>query len=299
MLTESVSPGSTRGVLLEPAGAANALVDVRTRQDDSSPHSPASDKESSEARKGDTATSPSNNQSSNVEKTLVATGKYRRERNDESSYDENFTRDFGDESSSREPETCLRDMEQPEVTGKYGKRMDDHSPYDKNVSRHFGYTGTEIPPEDPIEVDWKSPISKYAERPWDLQKTETSPSKQKLGTLMYMGNALRHKRWVTPIQRIETLAPSYPDRLPSLITPAFTGCEHPVQHLNAAAGSEKRYLPPQMTAVFTGHSPPPSEGLWTDSKFKVQLCIIGSTLMYYFRHSQSGTGGRCTGESRR
>jgi hypothetical protein len=148
--------------------------------------------------------------------------------------------------------------------------MDDHSPYGENVSRHFGYTGTEIAPEDPIEVDWKSSISKYAERPWVLRKIEISPRKQKLGTLMYMGNALRHKRWVTPIQRIETLTPSYPDRLPSLITPVFAGCEHPsLQHPSATAGSEKRCLPPQMTAVFIGHSLTPSEGLWTDSKFNV------------------------------
>jgi hypothetical protein len=71
VLTESISPGSTRGVLLELAGVENALVDVRTRQDISSPHSPASDKESSEAHTGDSATSPSNNQSANVEKQPV------------------------------------------------------------------------------------------------------------------------------------------------------------------------------------------------------------------------------------
>lgn len=278
MLIVSFSPGSTTGERLEPSEEADALSNIPTRSKSSSPHSLASSEESLEAQKRDVATSPSDNQSSEAGKQVVASGNHVNI-DSESSYDGNFTRDFGGVASTKGPKERPGDGEQPEAMSTRRNRVDDHSPYDDNIARHFGYTGTEVPLEDPMEVDRKSSISKYGERPWDLQEVEISPSKQKLSSLMYMGNALRRRRWVTPIQRIETLAPSYPDRLPSLINPAFAGCEPlSVHHPIAAAESEKRCLPPQMTPVFTGAAPPHLDGLWTDGKYKFKLRFLRSTL---------------------
>jgi hypothetical protein len=210
VLIDSFSPGSTGGVLLEQLEAVDVLANVHTREKSSSSHSSASDTKSSEAQKQDSATTPSAKPPLDAQEKPVATGDSERVVEEESSYDGNITRDFRDGGTAMKRKKILRDGKQPQAMRKLRKSIDDHSPYDENITRHFGYTGTEVPREDPMKVDWKSSISKYGEWPWDLQDVKISLSRQKLGTLMYMGNALRYRRWVTPIQRIETLAPSYP-----------------------------------------------------------------------------------------
>jgi hypothetical protein len=253
LLTSSFRPSATSG---EPAEAAED--NIHTREDDSRPHSPASDKESSEAQKRDTATSRSNDQSSNVEK-------------------------------------------EPEATSKHEKVIENESPNNQNVYRPYGYRRRiRVPRGDPWDVEWRSSITKYEHRPSNFRQREISPDKRKLDMLMYRADQLRHQRYVTPIQRIETLAPSYPDRLPPLIPPAFTGHEPPsVQHPMAVTEPERRCLPPHMSPVFTGQSPAPSEGLWTDGKSKVKVCLRRTTLTHCYCNTQSGTDGRCTGESDR
>ena len=134
--------------------------------------------------------------------------------------------------------------------------------------------------KDPHNVATMRSISERVEGPLDRIQIDISLSKLKLGMLMGGGSNLGHRRWVTPVQRIEALAPSCPERLPTPVMSPLIGCWPTFQQHALIIGEPQRRLVPQHIAFdFTGQSFPLEVGR-TDGESKVHCSLRWRMLTY-------------------